>query len=109
MNVTCNQTWRNPDGTEYELELILKDGNMQEGEVISCSVSGPGNLGGGFGGFVACSGTGIPATFRMLKTPDNVPDNAPTLEDVEGKDDVVKGMDYDFTATGIMNKDKKLK
>jgi hypothetical protein len=114
MNVTCNQTWRDPDGTEYELELMLKDGNMEEGEVIACSVDAPSSF--GFGGVMAISGI-MPAHFPMPSTlqasgvASNSTDDAPTLEEVEGetKDDKVKGMNYDFTDTGLMNKEKKLK
>lgn len=101
----CYQTWEESDGTEYELEMTVDD-TMLEGTVISCQVSGSAMF----------CGSGVMHTGRMSSIRGSVSGvfipgaqvhkkKGPTLGEVEGKKtDGVKGMDYDFSRTGIMKK-----
>lgn len=116
MSTMATQVWEEPDGTEYELDMNVDD-NTLEGDVVSCSVKGRGLSSFGSGP-VACSGVFIGTGMgRLAGMPLSIgasgviggnpkPKDSPTLEELEDKvkKDGVKGMDYDFTDTGIMKK-----
>lgn len=106
-DATGRQTWREPDGTEYEIDMIL-DSDMLGGDVISCSVwNGAPRVG---------STTAVSGVFRTPSMPSMVQigsgviggspqtKDGPTMAEVEGGKDKVKGIDYDFSNTGIMKK-----
>lgn len=116
MSTMATQVWEEPDGTEYELDMNVDD-TMLEGDVVSCSVKGKSFSSFGSGP-VACSGvfigtgmgrlSGMPLQIGASGLISSAPtkQGSPTLEELEDKvkKDGVKGMDYDFTDTGIMKK-----